>query len=184
MTPKPDRKRPGATSPVRGRLKPEPEPLRVGDQGGEEQPKGGLWGRLEQMASGEAPAAAEPQTPEPPEIQTSRVPESQTPAVRGSGAPVVPESRTPAPEPAQGQRRHVPRYLTLSRVEARLREDQIDGLAALRRRVAANRTDRSERITDNTLIRIAVDWVLQYGDQVRGNTEEEMRRNLRLRGPQ
>lgn len=72
----------------------------------------------------------------------------------------------------------MPRYLTLVRTEARLREDQVTDLAALRRRVAANRTDRSERITDNTLVRLAVDLLLQNGDRITGNTEEEMRRAL------
>lgn len=72
----------------------------------------------------------------------------------------------------------MPRYLTLTRTEARLREDQVAALAALRRRVAANRTDKSERITDNTLIRLAVDWLLQNGHLIEGDTEDEMRRAL------
>lgn len=72
----------------------------------------------------------------------------------------------------------MPRYLTLTRTEARLREDQVAALAALRRRVAANRTDKSERITDNTLIRLAVDWLLQNGHLIEGDTEEQMRHAL------
>lgn len=73
----------------------------------------------------------------------------------------------------------MPRYLTLVRTEARLREDQIADLAALRRRVAANRHDKSERITDNTLIRLAVDALLQrHADQLAGDTEEQLRASL------
>lgn len=72
----------------------------------------------------------------------------------------------------------IPRFQTFIRSEARLREDQAVALAALRRRVAANRSDKTERITDNTLIRIAVDLLLRHGHQISGNTEAEMRRSL------
>jgi hypothetical protein len=71
-----------------------------------------------------------------------------------------------------------PRYLTFTRTEARLRPDQPGALAALRRRVAANRTDKTERITDNTLLRLAVDLLLQHADRIEGDTEEQMRRAL------
>lgn len=71
-----------------------------------------------------------------------------------------------------------PRYLTFPRTEARLRQDQLDGLAALRRTVAANRTDKTERITDNTLLRLAVDLLMEHAGRIRGNTESEMRRSL------
>lgn len=71
-----------------------------------------------------------------------------------------------------------PRYQTFPRSEARLRPDQLTALAELRRRVAARRTDRSERVTDNTLLRLAVDLLLQHADRIQGNTEEQMRRAL------
>jgi hypothetical protein len=51
-------------------------------------------------------------------------------------------------------------------------------LASLRRRVAAARTNKSERITDNTLLRIAVDRLLLYADHLTGDTEDELRRSL------
>jgi hypothetical protein len=44
--------------------------------------------------------------------------------------------------------------------------------------VAANRTDKTERITDNTLLRLAVDLLLEHAAHITGNTEEEMRRAL------
>lgn len=71
-----------------------------------------------------------------------------------------------------------PRYLTFTRTEARLREDQAAALAALRRRVSANRTDKTERITDNTLLRLAVDLLLQQAHRIQGDTEDQMRRAL------
>jgi hypothetical protein len=71
-----------------------------------------------------------------------------------------------------------PRYKTFPRAEARLRADQLTALAALRRRVAAARTDKTERITDNTLLRLAVDLLLLHADRIEGDTEEQMRRAL------
>jgi len=71
-----------------------------------------------------------------------------------------------------------PRYQTFPRTEARLRPDQLAALTDLRRAVAANRTERKERITDNTLLRLAVDLLLKNRAHITGNTEEEMRRAL------
>jgi hypothetical protein len=71
-----------------------------------------------------------------------------------------------------------PRYKTFERTDARLRPDQVAAIGALRKRVAANRTDKSERITDNTMLRLAVDLLLAHADDIQGNTEEDMRRAL------
>lgn len=66
----------------------------------------------------------------------------------------------------------------MARMEARIRHDQVTELAKLRRAVAANRTDKSERITDNTLVRVAVDFLLAYRDLLEGNTEDELRASV------
>lgn len=71
-----------------------------------------------------------------------------------------------------------PRYQTFVRGESRLRADQVTALATLRRKVAAARTDKTERITDNTMLRLAVDLLLHNAGQIKGDTEEEMRRAL------
>jgi hypothetical protein len=71
-----------------------------------------------------------------------------------------------------------PRYETFERFGARLRPDQLTSLTALRRRVAANRTSKTERITDNTLLRLAVDLLLANAAHIEGDTEAEMRRAL------
>lgn len=68
----------------------------------------------------------------------------------------------------------LPKYQQLVRKELRLWEDQLPDLAALRRRLAAARTSRTEPITDNTLIRIAVDLLLANAERLSGNTEEEL----------
>lgn len=76
----------------------------------------------------------------------------------------------------------VPKYLALERKEARLRGDQVDSLASLARRVNRQKpSGGGERITENTLIRVAVDWLLSQEAHVGGSTEEEIRRSLSVR---
>jgi len=126
MNPRPQRQRPGASSPVgRPTLKPEPEQLKVGNH----------------VA---APSPANSQTPEVPDSGSSGV----------------------------------PKYQTLVRKEARVRADQADALAQLTRDRSRDRTDRSERVTDNTLIRIAIDLLLAHADQLHGDTEDELRESV------
>lgn len=101
--------------------------------------------------------------------------QSQTPAVTDSvttGATAVAST-----SPAKGED-EVPRYQTLVRKEARLRYDQVAELAALRRRLSTRRQDRSEMLTDNTLIRVAVDVLLAHAEELRGDTENELRQAM------
>jgi hypothetical protein len=74
----------------------------------------------------------------------------------------------------------VPKYLTLDRKEARLRPDQVEGLTKLTKALNRKRRGEGERITDNTLIRIAVDLLLKRADEVIGKTEAEIQQNLGL----
>lgn len=76
-----------------------------------------------------------------------------------------------------------PLYRRLARKEARLREDQYVALSRLVRILARRRTDRSgPRLTENTLIRIAIDLLLSRADRLIGNTESELRDSV-LRNP-
>lgn len=100
-------------------------------------------------------------------VEPLNVGDSRTPEVRESGSSEVPESGS-----------SVPRYLTLVRTEARIRDDQAAELAALRRRVSAQRRAKVERITDNTLMRVAIDLLLAHADRLSGDTEEELRRSV------
>lgn len=86
----------------------------------------------------------------------------------------LPQARAPKPRSPEAPESGSPRYLTMERFDARLRSDQMDALAALRRRLTRNRTDRSERITENTLLRVAVDLLLQNTDRLSGETEEQL----------
>jgi len=72
-----------------------------------------------------------------------------------------------------------PKYLALQRKEARLRGDQMDALASLARRMNRGKAKRGgERITENTLIRVAVDWLLGQDEPVGASSEEEIKRGL------
>lgn len=73
-----------------------------------------------------------------------------------------------------------PRYLQMERKELRIRLDQADELARLTRRLNRARAKAGERITDNTLIRVAIDLLLQHSDRLTGRTEDELRGSLTL----
>ncbi len=72
----------------------------------------------------------------------------------------------------------LPRYLQMERKELRLRVDQADELGRLTRRLNRARAKSGERITDNTLIRVAIDLLLQRSDRLAGATEDELRNSL------
>lgn len=63
--------------------------------------------------------------------------------------------RNRAPEP-------VPKFLRLTRKESRVREDQYAELTALARSLMRERISTRERITENTLIRVAIDLLLAH----------------------
>jgi len=105
---------------------------------------------------------------------------------RGGGGASVPTS------PAKGSgggsaaaaAQALPKYLALLRKEARLRGDQVDALASLARRMNRGKVERGgERITENTLIRVAVDWLLSREELIGASSEEEIRRGLGVPGP-
>jgi hypothetical protein len=94
------------------------------------------------------------------------------------------QSRNEAINEAMTLAPRVPKYLALERKEARLRGDQVDSLASLARRVNRQKPSRGgERITENTLIRVAVDWLISQEEYVGGSTEEDIRRGLSVPGP-
>ncbi|WP_271395989.1 hypothetical protein [Neomicrococcus lactis] len=79
----------------------------------------------------------------------------------------------------------VPKYLQLKRREARIHEDQADELTLLTRQLNLLRahpdgTTVGERITDNTLIRLGIELLLERKHELSGATEEELARSLGL----
>jgi hypothetical protein len=127
-----------------------------------------------------APLPAETQTPvqQSPEVRTPevRTPEVAEPRVRqrrARGQPAVPAMR-PVASPA------LPKYLRLERKELLIWPDQITNLSILARRLNRARGGAGERITTNTLIRVAAALLLSRSQDLAGTTEEELRRSLGL----
>ncbi|NKX54779.1 hypothetical protein HGG74_09555 [Arthrobacter sp. E918] len=73
----------------------------------------------------------------------------------------------------------------MRRREARVYDDQADALTVLARRLNNGRRlpggkTTGERITDNTLLRLAIDLLLTRADELEGTTEEELAASLGL----
>jgi len=78
----------------------------------------------------------------------------------------------------------LPKYLTLVRKECRLREDQVEALTRLSRHLNRRRQARAgDRITENTLIRVAVDVFLAQEERLGGDSEAELRESVSNRRP-
>jgi hypothetical protein len=117
------------------------------------------------------------------------LPPRPTPAEAAPTAAVEkPEPRRPEPRRvARGPRdagtagvteSQIPKWQRLERKELRLRADQLDELARIRRTLNRQRGGEGERITDNTLIRVAVDMLLGRAGKLRGTTEDELRKSV------
>ncbi len=139
---------------------------------------------------------------ERPDLQTAEVTESESSTVTESPTTEVTESESstdtespttevteeqsdsvlssPPTKVTESQTAEVPKYLTLVRKETRLRDDQLEQLTAITRKLNRQRQGRGERITENTLIRIAVDLLLNQEQQLQGTTEEELLASLGL----
>jgi hypothetical protein len=152
------------------------------------QPRGSLAG-LQPPPAAMPPLPVRPAASVPPaEVQTPvqqssevRTPEVQTPEVteprsrrRTRGQPAAPALRSPAPGPG------LPKYLRLERKELLVWPDQITNLSILARVLNRTRRGAGERITTNTLIRVAVALLLSRSQDLAGTTEEELRRSLGL----
>lgn len=110
--------------------------------------------------------------------ESDRVTELQTNETTNSSSLKLTESQTDK-EPDL-QTLEVPKYLTLVRKEARLREDQLNNLTSLTRSLNRKRRGTGERITENTLIRVAVDLLLNKSDELKGSTEQEIKKSVGL----
>lgn len=86
-------------------------------------------------------------------------------------------SRVDAEQAPNGNGR-VAKYRTFERKEALLRPEQLRALADLADTVMAARPVKAERLTENTLIRVAVDLLLAHRDRLWGSTERELLKSL------
>lgn len=81
-------------------------------------------------------------------------------------------AETPMSEPPS------PMFAQLARKDLRIRDDQLTALSALADAVMRRRRFKAERITENTLIRVAIDLLLAHADELRGSTEDELRHSM------
>lgn len=72
------------------------------------------------------------------------------------------------------------RYDEYDRKETRLRDDQYGRLTSASRRLNKARKGQGDRITENTLIRVAIDLLLAAEDELAGTTESELRKSVGL----
>ncbi|MBO9041447.1 MULTISPECIES: hypothetical protein [Curtobacterium] len=92
-------------------------------------------------------------------------------------AATTPETPEPAAEkPAAA----TALFEELTRKECRFRDEQLEDLSRYARRLQRTRLAPGPRITDNTLIRVAVDLLMSRADELQGSTEAELRASLGL----
>lgn len=72
-----------------------------------------------------------------------------------------------------------PSYLGFVRKDTRLREDQLEALTTQARRLNRAKRNTGVRITENTLIRVAVDLLLSRMEQASGDDEAALLESLR-----
>lgn len=92
-----------------------------------------------------------------------------------AASPARPARSAPTSAPADGDTSNGPLYLRLVRKDARLREQQYADLTTHARRLNRARPKGGARITENTLIRVAIDLLLTHIDAAEGASEEELR---------
>lgn len=76
------------------------------------------------------------------------------------------------------EERGLAKFARLTRKDARVRADQDADLTALVKSLMRQRRVKAERITENTLIRVAIDLLLAHADELRGSTEDELRESV------
>jgi hypothetical protein len=104
--------------------------------------------------------------------------EPSTPLVRPAAERPKPQGRPKTPKAPKSPIESLPPYLRYERKEARLRTDQLTGLTLRARQLNKTKDTDSDRITDNTLIRIAVDLLLSRADELLGGDEAALRKSL------
>ena len=134
---------------------------------------GQLLGNVGESAARVAPKvepreAADETEPALPEagVNAARRPSRVAPAIdKQTAEPSAEDSSTPA-------------YLRYVRKETRLREDQQNQLTLQARRLNRAKKNQGARITENSLIRVAVDLFLAQVDRAAGDDEDAIRKSM------
>jgi hypothetical protein len=117
-------------------------------------------------------------TPAAPKAEPPKVAEETEPAIPGVAAkPARPASRVTPPIEKQtaeplAEVPGAPAYLRYVRKETRLREDQQNQLTLQARRLNRAKKNQGARITENSLIRVAVDLMLAKVERASGDDED------------
>lgn len=85
-----------------------------------------------------------------------------------------PERRNAMPRPGPSEQPQVGERPKTRPKQALIRPDQQTGLDDLARTLHDSRSVKGERITANTVLRVAIDGVLEHGDRLYGNNEVEL----------
>jgi hypothetical protein len=124
-------------------------------------------------------------------VATAVTDPAATAMATNSSTAATPTVTPPPSRPATAQRGHsgrstrghqrpsrrAARYDELERKETRLRADQYEALTNLSRQLNRARQGRGQRITENTLIRVAVDMLLATPN-LAGSDENELRESV------
>jgi pyruvate/2-oxoglutarate dehydrogenase complex dihydrolipoamide acyltransferase (E2) component len=133
-----------------------------------------MLGRLEDEPT-PTPTPAAAAAEEATAVQSDQPAASKPATDRAPRSKAAPKTATPEPGTEAG-----PLYARLDRKETRLRPDQYERLTEHSRRLNRAKGTGGERITENTLIRVAIDMLLERAGDLAGSTEIELRNSVRL----
>jgi hypothetical protein len=148
-------------------------------------PRADLRGLIGNLGTAETPDQALPRTsitePTPTRPATESI--SPTPPPRPAPESGVERRSRPdrTPKPADGESPDI-HFSDFQRKETRLRADQQNALTERARRLNRAKGVGGQRITDNTLIRVAVDLLLSKTARLAGSSEAELRRSVGIGG--
>lgn len=133
---------------------------------------GALLGNVEDKTP--TPTPTPEAAPEPQQAET----EALAAAATTEPARTVPSVKPRAPRSKQTAEPELPAYLRLVRKETRLREDQQNQLTLHARKLNRAKAAGTARITDNSLIRVAVDLLLSRIEKASGDDERAILESL------
>ena len=110
-------------------------------------------------------------------VETTSVPPKTTAKHEGTRVPVRTAIVKQNTEPVAGDP-VTPAYLRFVRKETRLREEQQNQLTLQARRLNRAKKTVGARITENSLIRVAVDLFLAQVDRAVGDDEDAIRKSI------
>lgn len=113
--------------------------------------------------------------PRPPKTQQPGKPRAKTPT---PSKRAVKTDAAAQPDSASSPAADAPLYLRLERKETRLRVDQYEALTVHARRLNRAKRPGGERITENTLIRVAIDLLLANAENLSGSDEDALRNSV------